>query len=329
MNVKRLLAVLGLFVLLSLTVGLYNHRQTQAQGNTCTVVHDKTANPTKVTEGGVVDITLTVRATGCDATTSPVDVILVLDRSGSMGGSKIAAAKQAAIQFVNQMGANDQVGVVSFNQTASLNQQLTTDKNSAVTAINGLTASGTTDIADGIVTAETELKSNRHRNNNAPVMIVLSDGRHNNGANLLQTATTVKNSGIEIITIGLGTDADEQQLRKVASSDNLYRYAPSASDLAGIYQSILQTSLRWAARNMVITDQLSDKVTLIPNSFSGPIAPTVNNNQLTWDVGTVPTDTISLSYKVAMTKDPGTWPTNATATGDYDDSSGTSRSSWR
>lgn len=287
--------------------------------NTCTVHYTKTASPGKVKEGGVVDVTLSVQATDCTPVNSPVDVALVIDRSGSMGGTKIADAKQAAIDFVNQTGGSDQVALSSFagTGTATLDQTLTNNKTAVINAINSLNATGMTDIAEGLAQAETELDGTRHINTNAPVIILLSDGYHNQSGDLPGTAARIKGKGIRIITIGLGSGVDEQQLKDTASSANDYYYAPSSSDLANIYQSIMGQTLRVAARDMVITDTLSADVSLVSGSFSGPVAPTVNGQTIVWNVGQVSKTAMTFSYQVVMPTAAGIYDTNASAVATY------------
>lgn len=76
-----------------------------------------------------------------------VDIALVIDRSGSMAGTKIAAAKTAANTFVDVMQDGDKIAVTSFSSGTSVNYPLTTiagatTKTAAKNAINGLAASG-------------------------------------------------------------------------------------------------------------------------------------------------------------------------------------------
>ena len=114
-----LLGLGGLFVLGFATQTEAQERDLPCVASACTVAYDKTAAPTEVDAGGVVTVTLSLQAAGdCSPTNSPVDAMLVIDRSGSMYGQKIADAKQAAITFVNQMDlAVDQAGVASFGPT--------------------------------------------------------------------------------------------------------------------------------------------------------------------------------------------------------------------
>jgi len=336
---KRLFPVVILvFLGLGAVFGLGLAIQTQAQGrdksiaaSVCTVSYDKTAAPTEVDAGGVVTVTFSLQAVGdCSSANSPVDVMLVIDRSVSMMGQEIVDAKQAAIEFVNQMDLTvDQVGVASFATTGSgtLNHPLSQDAASVIQAINGLYASGMTNIKEGLEIAETEIvTSGRHLPANAPVIIILSDGHHNetSAGELLDTAERIKGAGIRIISVGLSNSVDENQLRSIASSEDDYYYAPDSTCLADIYRSIAGT-VRVAARDMVITDTLSSYVSLVPASFQGPISPTVSGNQVVWQVPAVSTSPLTLTYQVVMTDTPNTnpgWPTSDGTVATYTDADG-------
>jgi uncharacterized protein YegL len=290
----------------------------------CTISYDKSASPLVVDMGGVVNVMLTLQSVGnCSAANSPIDVALVIDRSGSMSGQPIADAKSAAISFVQQMNLSvDQVAVASFASTGNgrLDQQLSQNAGLIAQRINGLYAGGMTNIVEGLDLAEAELNSARHRSGNAPIIIILSDGEHNESGEPFVTAARIKQAGIRIISIGLGR-ANEYQLKGIASSANDYYYTPNSGDLAAIYQAIAQT-VRIAARNIVITDTLSDHVTLFANSFTGPVMPVVNGKDIVWRVAAAPTTPMVLSYQVAMTDQPGIWPTNDQAVADYLDADG-------
>ena len=327
-----LLALLGLGTLSSLG------RATQAKTPeknlstaACTVSYDKTADPTIVDAGGVVTVAYSLQAIGdCSSSNSTIDAMLVMDRSGSMGGQKITDAKQAAIGFVNWMDlSTDQVGVASFASTVqgTLDHKLSQNAISVNQAINDLDATGQTNIQEGLEIAKAEIiASGRHIAANAPIIIILSDGKHNetSSGELLDTANRIKGEGIRIISIGLGSNVDESQLKAIASSDHDYYYAPSSADLEDIYNNIAGT-VRVAARDMVITDTLSSYVSLVPSSVQGPISPTVSGDQIIWQSIAVSTHTLRLTYQVVMTDtpnmDPG-WPTDDDAIAAYIDADG-------
>jgi len=249
----------------------------------------------------------------------------VLDRSGSMSGQKIANAKAAAKAFLDRMDLSvDQAGLVSFSDAATLNQMLTQMAGPVRTAIDGLVASGATNITDAITQAQAELTSARHRTGNQPVIVLLSDGQPTAGGDPRPAATAAKNAGTRIFTIGLGADVDPDMLRDLASSPSDYFFAPDSSQLDAIYQQIAGTIAGSPATNITIVDRLSPYVTLVPNSFTGSPVPEVSpdGKTLTWRIPRLGLETLRWSYRVRMTSTAGTWPTNDSATATYTDSRG-------
>jgi gliding motility-associated-like protein/uncharacterized repeat protein (TIGR01451 family) len=145
---------------------------------------------------GVIDVELNIE--GKDPVNRPLEVILVIDVSGSMadpisGTTKTSMdyAKDAATDFINNvfLAANNptglnKVGIVSFSSTATLKQGLTLSSGKAglLTIINGLSANGNTNLQDGIVKADNELSPpslNGHGTydcTTARSIVVLTDG---------------------------------------------------------------------------------------------------------------------------------------------------------
>ena len=173
-----------------------------------------------------------------------VDVVLVIDRSGSMWGSKIAAAKSSATMFVDLMQVNDKVGVVPFSSSAYVAYPLTTIdeassvKTAAKNAISRLYASGMTSIGGGLQTGQNQLTS---RGADDPVwaMVLLSDGRENTPPMVKDVLPGIVPTKTRIYSIGLGRGADEALLNTIAlSTGGFYRFSPSGAELATIYQDI-------------------------------------------------------------------------------------------
>jgi len=191
---------------------------------------------------------------------SPVDVALVLDRSGSMeflGKSPpepLTSVKNAAITFVNELSDKDQAAVISFATQASMpiDSSLTLSQSVVKDAIDSISIKAdslqNTNIGDGILKAREELSSVRKRASAGSVMILLTDGvaTHPEKAGdklypdtyaFLQSSEA-KTAGIQIFTIGLGKDVNTASLQNLASARDAYYSAPSASDLSGIYKQI-------------------------------------------------------------------------------------------
>ncbi|MFN8473800.1 MAG: VWA domain-containing protein [Anaerolineae bacterium] len=293
----------------------------------CRVDRDKTASPSSVQPGGEVTVFLDLAGLdgACLPTRKASDVLLALDRSGSMAGTKLAAAKDAAKGFVDRMDTTtDQVGLVSFGSSPNLDVALTSSVGPVRAAIDGLVAGGSTDMAGAINAAQAELVSGRHRTTNQPIIVLMSDGRPDSSVDARTAATAAKAAGTRIFTIGLGSDVDSTLMRDVASSPSDYYFAPDATGLDAIYQQIAGAIGGAPATNIVITDRLSPYVTLVPNSFTGIPTPSVSadGKTLTWRIPRLGLETQRWSYRVKMTQTQGTWPTNDYATATYTNSQG-------
>lgn len=194
---------------------------------------------------------------------TPVDIVLALDRSGSMSSDgkdppqPLTEAKQAAEQFADRLTSNDQAAYVSFATEASnpIEQPLTGDIPRLKRAIDG-TAIGMnglqyTNIGDAIRRAVDELSTFRRNENARPVIVLLTDGiptrpeDPNNPANkdypasfARQAALDAKSKEITMYTIGLGDEVNGDFLTQLATSPEYYYKAASGVELGAIYQQI-------------------------------------------------------------------------------------------
>ncbi len=270
------------------------------------------ANPRAVSVNGQIQVQLALSANSntCPTTVSstPLDVMLVIDRSPSMeDDNKWEGAQRAASAFIDQMNLEqDRVGVTLFAGSARLEQPLGDDAAAAKQTINDAFPSGLgTDIADGVKRGGEELVVNR-RPDIPGILILLSDGGSDRSA-AIREADTYKDAGIRIITIGLGNDVEGDLLRDVASAPEDYYFAPDPSQLGDIYQSIarsIQQSV--GVTNLVITQTFDDtNFDLVSGSVS--LAGDIRGNTITWQLSALPDDNTELfSYRL-IALSPGTF----------------------
>lgn len=174
----------------------------------------------------------------CEAV--PQDTMLVLDRSGSMFGSKLQAAKNGATEFIDRLTTNDRCGLVSFANDVTLDEGLTDDFDAAKTSVDSLNAGGGTDVGGGVQAARDELNNNG-RSDATPVMVVLSNGLDNYGADPIAAADAAKNDGIRLITIAYGGTAAEDQLEAMASEPkDENAFVADQDDISDIFETITQ-----------------------------------------------------------------------------------------
>lgn len=171
-----------------------------------------------------------------------VDVMLVIDRSGSMAGQKIADAKNAAKQFVDLMVEGDKIGVVSFSSSGTVNYGLTTIagavRQDAKNAIDAISAGGQTSIGAGLQKGADELTT-KGGPTHPWAMVLLSNGGENRAPFVSDVLPSIVEAGIVVHTIGLGTGTNEALLQDIASqTGGTYHFAPSSQELADIYSQI-------------------------------------------------------------------------------------------
>jgi len=190
---------------------------------------------------------------------------------------RINAAKDAAKYLMDLMSDGDQLGLVSFAATASLDRQLTLldtkeNRDSIRSAIDSLIATGATAMGDGIHVAKEELTSERHRLGAIPAMVLFTDGMWTSGSNPIQRANEAEDAGIKIYVIGLGR-VDHSiliEIKNITGGD--YLYAPSASELKSMYQSMIAAAKGWStvvsARGTVKQDEINEQEVMIDSTVS-------------------------------------------------------------
>lgn len=221
--------------------------------------------------------TVTATSTAALGTRS---IVLALDRSGSMdddGASPeqpLTDTKQAAQDFLTLVGnfpvLGDKIGLVSYNEESTLDQQLSENFSQTGTAIggptSGLVADGFTNIASALCRSRQEVLSPRAGNRGARVVILLSDGRTNTRRDPVtcamagppgvdagsefstgsvsdqqarEEAQKLADAGVTLYTISLGTQTNPAAMTQMAQMTGGRHYiAPTAADLDEVFQQI-------------------------------------------------------------------------------------------
>ncbi len=194
-----------------------------------------------VKQTAYVKVGLTGQALTTTKDRAPVNVAMVLDRSGSMGGEKIRRARDAAIMAIDRLGRNDIVSVVAYNSGVQVLVPATkvSDKHSIFAAIRGLTAGGSTALFAGVSKGAAEVGKFLQRNQVNRV-VLLSDGLANVGPSspsaLGELGASLIKEGISVTTIGLGLGYNEDLMLKLAmASDGNHAFVEGPEQLARIF----------------------------------------------------------------------------------------------
>ncbi len=294
-----------------------------APDDRCVLRATKVAGPATVRVDALVTVELGLSG-GCPSQSVDLDLVMVIDRSGSMEGPKLSAAQQAAIDFTAELDfGRVRTAVVAFSDAARVAQGLTNRRSSLVQAIAGIRPGGNTDIAAAIREAQTELAGPRGRSGAPDVVVLMTDGKPNSTveANAARTAAAAaRDAGIALYTIGLGGDVDAALLAELAGAGDRSFTVPSQAELSRIYTLIarrLSTSV--LLERIEVVDELPADMRYEAGSAVPPAA--VNGAELRWSLAAVPASGFTLRYQVR----PQRWgvrPTNVRATGAYTDGMG-------
>jgi Ca-activated chloride channel family protein len=173
----------------------------------------------------------------------PVNLVMLLDTSGSMRGGKIDGMKEAAVQFVQQMGDEDTISIIEFYSRPDLlvNKALIgTDRERVMQTIGMMEPGGDTTLFDavgdgGAVVAATASPEASN------VMIVLTDGKDTASTRFQfddQLVATATDNDTIVFTIAYGNDADEEVLSGLAARGNGNFYQGDEASIAAIYEEM-------------------------------------------------------------------------------------------
>ena len=299
----------------SITVSNANDWQTKSD-----VSFSKTA--TQV-DGDTWDVTMQVTPNQkIDAV--PLDVVLVLDISNSMGDriqgeTKMTSAKNAAKDLVDTLSQVDNVnvGVATFRAVAETKLGLTsleTGANRVKDVINNLKYDGGdsyyysgTNITAGIRTGQSILTGDSGRAGANKVIILLSDGEPNREKDsLYSTADNTKQNGTTIYTVGFAWD--NEILEKIASAPASEHYYPAANatELVAAFKDIAYEI------TAMVNDDLGEDV-VIDGDVSASINGTsvdidkLSDSKFLWNPsgrsGLAAGETLTITYRVKTTQD--------------------------
>lgn len=210
------------------------------------------------TQRAIIKVDLVAPVIPREGDRPPVNLALVLDRSGSMSGSKIEKAREAAIEALHRLNGRDMFSLVAYDhQVETLVPSRPASYTEAIEArIRGIRPGGNTALFGAVSQGAAEVR----KQGNAPYVhrvILLSDGLANVGPSrpddLARLGAALLKEGISVTTVGVGTDFNEDLMTQLAErSDGNHYFVESSRDLPRIFAAELGDVLSVVARRVII-----------------------------------------------------------------------------
>mmetsp|Transcript_25456 Transcript_25456/g.42469 ORF Transcript_25456/g.42469 Transcript_25456/m.42469 type:complete len:497 (-) Transcript_25456:151-1641(-) len=204
----------------------------------------------------------------------PLDVVCILDNSGSMGGGKLDSLKTAMKFVIDTLGPNDRLSVVNFNSNPTTLHNLIkmneANKRAAQSQLNGLYATGGTNILAGMQHGWAVLE-NRKTRNPASCVFLLTDGQDRGHlSEKLALARAMKSAGSSLFVFGFGTDHDSEHMEAIANAaEGNFTYIESDDMVTDAFGGTIGIQQGVSLSNITLSMQACEKDVKITQVYAG------------------------------------------------------------
>ncbi|MDP2305610.1 MAG: VWA domain-containing protein [Pseudomonadota bacterium] len=191
---------------------------------------------------------------------APVNLVAVVDKSGSMSGAPLQTVKDSLHRIVDQLGPQDRLAIVLYGDRAHVFMAPTsaTEKANLHRQIDGIASAGSTALEDGLRVGFDLAHTSAKGFDGTTRVMLFTDERPNVGrtdaASFMGMAEAASRDGVGMTTIGVGTIFGAELATKVSSvrGGNLF-FFPDASTMQAVFTKELDTMVTELAYDMALT----------------------------------------------------------------------------
>ncbi len=231
----------------------------------------------KVLKGGDGRVTVSLNLTAArlpaieNDPAQAADLVIVLDRSGSMEGQKLNDARQAVIGLLDQLGPDDRLALVTYSNSVQTQSGLVSmneaNRRRLTSAVEHLHAGGGTNLGGGLkrgmavlMHAPSDLRQRK--------VILISDGLANQGVTdpnaLGRMASAAVENRFSISAVGVGLEFNEMLMTAIADQGaGHYTFLEDPQVFAQVFESEFQATRHVAAADVSIRIPLETGVRLV------------------------------------------------------------------
>ena len=233
-----------------------------------------------VKAGEETSVYLLAKVTGPKGETNreplPLNLSVVIDRSGSMKGDKLKYVKLAAKELVSKLGKKDRLSLVTYDSTVQilLPPRMVEDKQRFFDAIAPLNSGDMTNLSGGWLQGCSDVASDLSENGVNRVLL-LTDGLANRGVSdpnqLVSMAAQKRAEGITTTTFGVGMDYNEDLLTRMANEGGgAFYFIDNPDQAAGLFAEELTDLYNVVGQNLTVAIETDSVVRSVKQLYEYP-----------------------------------------------------------
>ncbi len=215
---------------------------------------------------------------------TPLNICIVIDRSGSMAGDRIQHARQSAVTLVEKLRSQDKVSIVVFDSQIEtlLENESAVNKHKIKQVIQGIQERGSTDLNGGLIRGY-EMVSKYYLENGNNKVLLLTDVLTNTGTvdveEIVKNANNYsKNHQIGITLVAIGVQVNDGLARQITQSGkHSFHYVNDSEDIKKIFVDEVEAIFSTIAKEVQLTLEYDENLVL--DELYG-YAPAFKNNKM-------------------------------------------------